>query len=271
MHWLASSLVLLPIRPFAMIGHVHPPKIWPPLILWLMALSIVNARADDPWISLFDGRTLAGWTVKAVPSDRHQVWWRVVDGAIEANSMDRGHHDYIWLYSDAEYQDFVLRLKFQAFRHNPGNSGVQIRSRYDDADGPGWLNGPQIDIHPPEPWRTGMVWDETRGNQRWLHPPVPPGHWVNQSMAVPELKFFYADDTPAWNDFEITAIGPRLKAVLNGLTIMEYDGEGVLDDPNHQARRVGLDGHIALQIHAGDQLRIRYKDIFIRHSPPPNP
>jgi hypothetical protein len=236
-------------------------------IAGIVVFTFAAMRADSEWVSLFDGETLDGWSVKAVAADREETWWRVVDGTIEANSMERGKHDYIWLYSDAEYGDFELQLKFQAFRDSPGNSGVQIRSRYDESDGPGWLNGPQVDIHPPGPWRTGMVWDETRGNQRWLYPSVLPGQWVDEGMAVPGLRFFYADDTPAWNDLEITASGTRLQAVLNGVTVMEYDGAGVLDDANHRARGVGLKGHIALQIHSGDRLRIRFKDIRIRAEP----
>lgn len=244
-----------------------------PCLLLFLALSLRAdpPATDDSWVSLFDGHTLTGWSVKSVPADRDQVWWRVVDGAIEANSLERGQHDYVWLYSDREYGDFVLQLKFQAFRDSPGNSGVQIRSRYDEADGAGWLNGPQIDIHPPGPWRTGMVWDETRGNQRWLYPAVPKGEWVNPSMAAAGLTMRFADEEPAWNRLEITAHGTRFKAVLNGVTVMAYDGAGVLDDAVHTAKGVGMKGHIALQIHTGDRLRIRFKDIRIRElSGPPS-
>lgn len=179
--------------------------------------------------------------------------------------MDVSKHDYVWLVSEKEYGDFELELKFQAYRESPGNTGVQIRSRYNETEG--WLNGPQVDIHPPGPWRTGMIWDETRGNQRWLYPEVPKGEWVNESMSNPDLRFHYHDDTPAWNLLRITAKGNHLTAILNGVNIMEYDGSGVLDDETHRRLRVGQVGHIALQIHTGDRLRIRYKDIRIRQAP----
>ena len=222
--------------------------------------------ADEPgWTSLFNGRDLAGWTVKCKPADREKVCWKVEDGVIVADSMEAGKHDYIWLLSEKEYGNFVLRLRFQALRNNPGNSGVQVRSRYDDEAG--WLDGPQVDIHPPGPWRTGMVWDETRGNQRWLWPEIPKGTWVNEAMAAPKLKFFFNDDSPAWNDLEIAARGTQLQAALNGVPVMEWNGRGVLDDPLHRQRRVGLRGHIALQIHTGDRLNIRYKEIRIRELP----
>ena len=216
-------------------------------------------------VDLFNGRDLEGWVVKCRPADRDKDCWRVEDGTITADSMGVEKHDYIWLMTRREYTNFVLRLKFQAFRDNPGNSGVQIRSRYDDEEG--WLDGPQVDIHPPGPWRTGMIWDETRGVQRWLYPDVPKGKWVDPSMASPDLTFRYSDEGDGWNDLEITARGLRLQATLNGARIMNYDGTGVLDDPIHQQRRTGVSGHIALQIHTGDRLKIRFKDVRIRELP----
>jgi hypothetical protein len=227
---------------------------------------ISTERADrTDWKPLFDGTDLTGWTVKCKAGDSGKGFWTVDDGTILADSLGHEGHDYVWLVTDREYADFALRLRFQAYRDSPGNSGVQIRSRYDDQAG--WLDGPQIDIHPPGPWRTGMMWDETRGVGRWLYPSVPQGQWVNQAMANPDLVFHYADEDPSWNTFEIRAVGTRITARLNGVLVTDYDGAGVLDDSTHQAHNVGLKGHIALQIHKGDQLRIRYKDIAVAELP----
>lgn len=109
-----------------------------------------------------------------------------------------------------------------------------------------------------------MIWDETRGNQRWLYPNVPKGEWVDESMAAPGMKFYFSDEMPGWNELEITASGMRFHAVLNGIEIMKYDGEGVLNDDIHKKYRVGEKGRLALQIHRGDSLKIRYKDISIK-------
>jgi hypothetical protein len=64
-------------------------------------------------------------------------------------------HDYVWLATEDTYSDFILRLKFQAYRDSPGNSGVQIRSRYDDAAA--YLDGPQVDINPAGAWRSAVA------------------------------------------------------------------------------------------------------------------
>jgi len=69
--------------------------------------------------------------------------------------------------------------------------------------------------------------------------------------------------------FEITAAGTQITARLNGVLVTDYDGSGVLDDAMHQRYNVGLKGHIALQIHKADQLRIRFKDIVVRPLPAP--
>ncbi|MBW8039666.1 MAG: DUF1080 domain-containing protein [Planctomycetes bacterium] len=214
------------------------------------------------WKSLFNGKNLSGWIIKCKSGDKDKKFWRVEGKTILADSIGRKKHDYVWLVTRQEYSDFILRLRFQAYRKSPGNSGVQIRSRYDDEAG--WLDGPQIDINPPGPWRTGMIWDETRGVKHWLYPKVPKGKWVDKSMANPELVFYYSGDWPGWNDLEIRAVGTRLSASLNGVKVMEYDGQGVLNDDIHKGRNVGLNGHIALQIHTNDELKIRFKDIYIK-------
>lgn len=233
------------------------------LLLSVWGCAATDAAREAPvWRSLFDGTDLSGWEVKCKPADAHREFWKVDSKTILADSMGCKGHDYVWLATKREYSDFVLKLRFQAYRDSPGNSGVQVRSRYDDSVG--YLDGPQVDINPPGTWRTGMVWDETRGNQRWLYPDVPRGKWVDASMAVAGLTFVYADEGNGWNDLEITAMGTRLRAVLNGVEVMKYDGAGVLDDAVHRERGVGERGVVALQIHKGDQLRIRFKDILLK-------
>jgi hypothetical protein len=212
--------------------------------------------------SLFDGKSLNNWSVKARPEDLDKNFWIVKDGYIEANSMGRPDHDYVWLYSLREFNNFELNFEFQAFRDSPGNSGIQIRSRYDDVNF--WLNGPQIDIHPPGYWRTGMMWDETRGNQRWLFPEIPEDSWVDSTMAINNHIMYFSDDSPAWNKMKVRAKGADIQAWLNGMMITDYNGNGILNDSLHTEKKVGMNGHIAFQIHTGDELKIRYRKIYIR-------
>ena len=204
--------------------------------------------SQEKWTSLFNGKDLTNWVIKAHAKDLPKNYFTVKDGAIVADAQDKDH-DYVWCYSEKEYINFKLRLKFQGERGNYSNSGVQVRSRYDHNDGDGWLNGPQIDIGFTD--RNGSIWDETRNNQRWLIEDYTP------------KTFYWNDEGEGWNDLEITVIGLRITVVQNGQTITDYDGTGVLDDENHLNLGVGTTGHIALQIHTEDIMKIKFKDIEI--------
>jgi hypothetical protein len=207
---------------------------------------------------LFDGKTLDGWTINCLPKDRKlgAKAWTVDQGAILANTMGRKDHFYIWLTTNKEYGDFVLRLRVQVERNVPGNSGIQIRSRY-IAD-TGWMEGPQIDIDPTNPrGTTSKLWNEGPGEHRWLsNPPVK------------NAKLLYTDQGDGWNDMEIIAQGMKIRSLLNGVTVVDYDGSGVLNDELHNKHKVGTKGLIGLQIHMYDELKLRFKDIRIKELAP---
>lgn len=227
------------------------------MVLLASCASISLSVAEPQWVSLFDGSSLSGWQVKCTEGDKGKTYWSVRDGAITCNSMQDGKHDYVWLLRDKEYANFELRLKVRSFPGSPGNSGIQIRSRYDEDAG--WLDGPQVDIHPPAGWRSGLIYDETRGVRRWISPSLE--NWrITPEQGPKEWK--WARD--GWNDVHIRCHGTTITTRVNGFLIADYDGKGVLDDEVHASRKVGLTGFIALQLHKGDRLQVAFKDIFIR-------
>lgn len=238
-------------------------------LLFLLAISTASAGAapadESGWTSLFNGRDLSGWTVKCQPQDRGKVFWTVVAGAIVCDSMGRPGHNYVWLLSKREFSDFELRLRFRAETNSPGNSGLQFRSRFDEAANGGWLDGPQVDIHPPAAmsWRTGMIYDETREERRWISPSLKDAT-MDPSFKPARHVFRYAGNGDGWNDLTLICQGNRVKTLLNDVAVTDWDGSGVLDNAAHQKHRVGRVGHFALQLHSGDQLRIRFKDIRVR-------
>lgn len=217
------------------------------------------------WVSLFNGVDLSGWHVECREQDRVKTYWQVEDSTILCNSLGDKDHHYVWLVSDKEYEDFILSFRFQAYRESTGNSGVQFRSHYDQALDGGWLNGPQIDIHPKEPktWRTGLLYDETFEVQRWLYPARQ--NWsIPDEYAPAEHIFKFADEGDGWNEMVIICRGTHIKTIVNGITRTDWNGEGILDDVEHLRRGSGTKGHLALQLHRHDELKIRYKDIMIK-------
>jgi len=217
--------------------------------------------SSEKWVSLFDGATLTGWHVACKPGDAVKGFWSVRETCITCDSRGRREHDYVWLVSDREYSDFELKLKVRGFRESTGNSGVQVRSRYDESAS--WLDGPQVDIHPPAPWRTGLIYDETREARRWIFPSLK--NWEIEASSGPKRwKWKYADEGDGWNELHIVCRGPNIQTVVNGMRIADLKGAGLLDDEAHRRHNVGMKGHIALQLHTGDDLYIQYKDLFIR-------
>jgi len=219
----------------------------------LLAATLCSSAAEEGFTPLFDGKTLDGWTVNCLPKDKKEAAtaWTVDRGTILANTIGHPEHFYIMLATKKQYGDFVLRLRIQVERGVRGNSGIQIRSRYNAQTG--WMEGPQIDINPPNPELTGRLWNEGPGPHRWL-----------SNEPVKHFKFFYADQPPGWNDLEITAKGMKIRSVLNGVMVVDYDGSGVLDDELHKKGNVGIKGMIGLQIHSNDELKLRFKDLRIK-------
>ncbi|WP_111710250.1 3-keto-disaccharide hydrolase [Lutibacter citreus] len=225
---------------------------------------------NGTWTSLFNGENLNGWEVMSIKEDKKYNFWTVKNGAIEVNSMGTPDHDYMWLQTNKEYADFVLKLKFQSHRESPGNSGVQIRSRYDmqtvekSGKGKGWLDGPQVDIHPSGSWRTGLIYDETRGHQRWIYPSLPNWEIKKETYAKKLVPHYFADEAPYWNDLVIICKGNRIKTIVNNIVVSNYDGTGILDDVWHKKYKIDKKGHIAFQLHRNNQLKIAFKDIVIK-------
>ena len=227
---------------------------------------LVSCNQDKGWEQLFNGKDLSGWTIVCQPQDQDKGFWTVDDGAILCNSTGRKDHNYVWLISEREFGDFELHLKFQAYSDSPGNSGLQFRSRYDyTAEGGGWLNGPQVDINPPlpKPWRTGLIYDETKGVNRWIHPSLP--NWEMPDEYEPEEHIFkYSDEGDGWNELILICKGLHIKTIVNGIVRTDWDATGVLDSELHRKNNVGRTGSFAFQLHSGDDLLIRYKDIKVK-------
>lgn len=241
-----------------------------PAVIILLAGVLFSGCSSKEWEPLFDGQSLEGWTVYAVPEDQGKEYWKAYEGYIEANSMGDTDHHYFWLATEREFSDFHLKLKFQLFKSSTGNSGVQFRSSFDDSDSArngGWLNGPQSDIHGPNPMRAGLIYDETENVRRWIYPSLP--DWNINAEQAPEaahktVLYYYEDDPEVWNEMEIICQGMHVVTVVNGNKVTDFDADGILNDEEHKIRNSGERGFFALQLHAHDEIKIRYKEILVK-------
>ncbi len=231
------------------------------MLILLLLLGAALAPAADSWISLFDGRSLSGWHVAAKPEDRDKGFWQVRDGLLTCDSRGRKNHNYVWLVNEREFGDFELQVAVRGFRDSTGNSGVQFRSRFDEAAG--WMNGPQADIHPPAAWRTGLIYDETRETRRWISPSLKDSK-IDASFAPKGWNWKFSDEGDGWNILRVVCRGAKVQTWLNGVVAVDFDGAGILDDEFHRNHGVGMRGNFALQLHTGDDLYIQYREIKVR-------
>ena len=96
------------------------------IALALLTIATANAFGQPPkpdkegWITLFNGKDLAGWHVRETSKPNN---WKVVDGVYVNNppSVD--------IQTDDDYYDFQLHVEFNVSQGS--NSGVYMRDKYE--------------------------------------------------------------------------------------------------------------------------------------------
>lgn len=155
--------------------------------------------------------------------------WYVQDGLLVCESGP--DKEYGYLATDKHYKDFVLELDFK--QEADGNSGVFIRSTIDGVKITGW----QVEVAPKGKHTGGVYESYGRG---WLIKPEP-----EKENVLKEGE---------WNHMKIKVKGDELTSWLNGTKMIsikdEKIGKGV--------------GSIALQIHSGGGIKIKWKNIVIK-------
>ncbi len=90
-----------------------------PCALFLAVLSSVPAGAEErPWVKLFNGKDLSGWTPKIAghPAGENALnTFRVEDGMIKVSYADypKFEGQYGHLYSNLVYSHYILRLEYR--------------------------------------------------------------------------------------------------------------------------------------------------------------
>ena len=116
-----------------------------------------------------------------------------------------------------------------------GNSGIQFRSK--PVEGSHEVSGYQADMG-QQYW--GCLYDESR-RKRVL------------AQASPESVATVKKD--GWNEYVITARGNHIKLAINGVTTVDYTET----EPGIEGS-----GFIALQLHGGPPLEMRFADLMIK-------
>jgi hypothetical protein len=155
--------------------------------------------------------------------------WYVENGELVCESGPDKQYGY--LSTDKNYDNFILDLDFKLEAN--GNSGVFIRSGIEGTKISGW----QVEVAPPMHSTGGIYESYGRG---WLIKPDEEGE-----------KALKATD---WNRMRIKADGDVITSWLNGKQMVTLKDEKI-----GQGK-----GFIALQIHDGGGIKVRWKNIRVK-------
>ena len=138
---------------------------------------------------------------------------------------------YGYLSTDKNYKNFIMEYDFKLEAN--GNSGVFIRSTIDGTKISGW----QVEVAPPGNGTGGIYESYGRG---WLTKPTA----EEESGLSPE----------GWNKGKIEVNNEEITTWLNGKQISHL-----------KDAKIGAgNGFIALQIHSGGGIKVRWKNIKIK-------
>jgi hypothetical protein len=154
--------------------------------------------------------------------------WYVENGHLVCESGPDKKYGY--LSTNKNYKNFVLTLEFK--QESNGNSGVFFRSTIEGTKISGW----QCEVGPKNRFTGGIYESYGRG---WLIKPNP----LHERF----LK------TGKWNKLKLQVKGDEVTTWLNGHMMVQFNDE-----------KIGKgEGFIALQIHDGGGIKVRWKKIFI--------
>ena len=198
------------------------------LPLLVLLSSLLTTGAEPKWQPLFNGKDLDGW--HPVPGGK----WEVVDGTILGTSP-RSEPRHGLLMTDKRFKNFRVRARFKVtsgdsgfyFRVEKTNTHVSVRGFQAEVD-----NSREVG---------GLYETSIRA---WVSKPDP--NLIARTVKPGE-----------WTDLLVTAVGDDITVSLNGVKVTELLGD----------KKCLKEGHIALQLHGGQDMRVQFKDLSIMELP----
>ena len=187
-----------------------------------------DRRTEPGFVSLFDGKTFAGWTGDT-------KGYAVKEGKLVCLPKTGRN-----LFTAKQYSNFILRFEFKL---TPGaNNGLGIRC---PLKGPAHFDGIELQII-----------DNTAKKYKNLKP----WQYHGSVYGVVAAKRGHLKPVGEWNSQQVICQGRRVKVVLNGATIVDADLDKsstpkTLDGRPHPGLK-RTKGHIGFLGH-GDQVEFR--------------
>jgi len=206
-----------------------------------------NGQVTEP-IVLFNGKDLANW--KGRPD-----LWSVEDGQIVGRTSDeapiQGNTFLVWSGGQPSNYELIAEFKIES-----GNSGIQYRSKVIDED-QYVVSGYQADIDFGNKFAGILYEEKARGILALRGKKVTIGADGKKSEETfGEAKALGNGIHPGqWNQFRVVADGNHLTHYINGAKVSE-----TIDNQTEKAASRGV---IALQLHRGPAMVVRFKNLQI--------
>jgi len=207
------------------------------LVLSIAAPPAVAAKpAGEGWVSLFDGKTLEGWTQR-----NGTATYRVEEGTIVGKTAEGSPNSF--LCTDEQYSDFELRFEVKV--DDALNSGVQIRSLTKGGKPMGRVHGPQVEI--ATNGTAGYIYGEALGTG-WL------SRAKGKSGPAPHKHFKNGE----WNEYRVKAVGKHIETWVNGHPVAD-----LVDEKSNMPK-----GHVCLQVHGirkgTGPYEVRWRNLYLK-------
>ncbi|MGQ0635869.1 MAG: 3-keto-disaccharide hydrolase [Planctomycetaceae bacterium] len=237
---------------------LNPMKILWPTVCLIAATALclsaarTSAAADEGFVPLFDGKSLAGW-------EGNQELWKAREGMIVGKTAGLKVNEF--LCTTEKFKDFELRLDVQVVG-GKGNSGIQFRS--ERVANSTEVSGYQADVGDIIGW--GALYDESRRNAvlaspdpvavradlKKINAPIP----VADNPPSPDLAKLTATlKEDGWNSMTIRAVGDHIVIKINDCVAVDY---------HEQDSKYTVSGIIGLQVHSGPATEVRFRNIQIK-------
>jgi len=221
--------------------------------IFILKLLVCNALIAEQ--SLFDGKTLNGW------SGNSQYWSVENQSIVGINTKQnptKGNTFLIWKNGTLKNFDLSLECKIET-----GNSGIQYRSFLKPGKHDGFrVGGYQADFESGDKF-SGICYGEAfRGILSLRGDSTTLTRTSDGKLSKRITKIGNANELGSyvkknqWNHYRIVANGFHFKHYINNKKMCE-----VIDNDVKQRRTEGL---LALQLHAGPPMKVYYRNIILK-------
>ena len=210
----------------------------------------LGQNSSSEFVSLFDGKSLDGWTAT---KDKPESF-SVKDGTLIVKG-GRAHLFYTGDVGGADFRNFELKLKIKTLEN--ANSGVYFHTEYQEDGWPKEGFEAQVNSTHTDPKKTGSlygianIWTPTKMDDPFV-----------VRVAKNREIFMYRPKAPStdgeWFDYHIKVEGRHIVIRVNGEITVDW----TQPEDWSKDRRIGH-GTVAIQAHDPNS-EIHYKDIQIK-------